>query len=685
MAVVATRLAAAVDRLGGWDDHSVALPDGELARRPHGPARDGRGRRRRTAAGPAAGGAAGPGGGLTSCSPASGHRPPSASTWSPPRSADRWSRTAAGGSATSTCPHGTDYAFSVDGGPPRPDPRSAWQPHGVHGASRVYDPATFTWSDDGWSRCRRARARDATSCTSARSRDEGTLSLPRSSTLDELVALGVDLVELMPVAAVPRHARLGVRRRRDVRGARAVRRTGRPPARSSTPPTPAVSASASTSSTTTWARRELPRRVRPLLHRRAPDAVGRPRSTSTVPGPTRCAAWVCDSALRWFRDFHVDALRLDAVHALIDRSRPAPPRAAVRRGRRPVRRAGPPAVPDRRVRPERPRLGDPDGRGRLGHDRAVGRRRPPRDPRAASPASGTGTTATSAPPSVLRKALTSVFVHDGALLDASAAATGARPVPAGHRRPPLRRGGVRRTTRWATARSATGRRRASTRAGSQPRPPSSCCPRSARCCSWARSGAPARRGSSSPTTPSRPGRSRPRRSAPRVRRARLGRPVRRRHRGARPAGPRDVPRQHPRPHRARRPGAPRARPAARLVPLLIALRRTRPGPRLRRPVRHRPGVGRRVGARPGRRALGRLAGAAPRLGARGRSTSRASRTPSRCAPTDRSTWSRRGTPPPSSRRRTARSSGRPHARSSSSPDLGSPPGRRRSASRPTVT
>src|SRR4051812_48300526 len=48
-------------------------------------------------------------------------------------------------------PHGTDYAFAVDGGDPRPDPRSAWQPHGVHGPSRVYDPSTFSWSDDGWS------------------------------------------------------------------------------------------------------------------------------------------------------------------------------------------------------------------------------------------------------------------------------------------------------------------------------------------------------------------------------------------------------------------------------------------------------------------------------------------------------------------------------------------------------
>src|SRR5690625_1719969 len=44
----------------------------------------------------------------------------------------------------------TDYAFCLDGGPPRPDPRSPWQPAGVHAHSRHYDPAGFTWSDHDW-------------------------------------------------------------------------------------------------------------------------------------------------------------------------------------------------------------------------------------------------------------------------------------------------------------------------------------------------------------------------------------------------------------------------------------------------------------------------------------------------------------------------------------------------------
>src|ERR1700748_909894 len=46
---------------------------------------------------------------------------------------------------------GTDYGFLVDDDKKvYPDPRSQWQPNGVHGSSRVYDQAAFAWSDEGW-------------------------------------------------------------------------------------------------------------------------------------------------------------------------------------------------------------------------------------------------------------------------------------------------------------------------------------------------------------------------------------------------------------------------------------------------------------------------------------------------------------------------------------------------------
>ena len=46
--------------------------------------------------------------------------------------------------------HGDDYAFVVDGGSPLPDPRSRWQPRGVHAPSRFYDHDLFPWNDAAW-------------------------------------------------------------------------------------------------------------------------------------------------------------------------------------------------------------------------------------------------------------------------------------------------------------------------------------------------------------------------------------------------------------------------------------------------------------------------------------------------------------------------------------------------------
>ena len=47
-------------------------------------------------------------------------------------------------------PAGTDYGYRLDRGPDRPDPVSRWRPAGVHGPSRVVDPAAFQWSDGAW-------------------------------------------------------------------------------------------------------------------------------------------------------------------------------------------------------------------------------------------------------------------------------------------------------------------------------------------------------------------------------------------------------------------------------------------------------------------------------------------------------------------------------------------------------
>lgn len=45
---------------------------------------------------------------------------------------------------------GALYAYCVDGHGPYPDPASRYQPDGVHGRSQVIDPAAFTWTDLDW-------------------------------------------------------------------------------------------------------------------------------------------------------------------------------------------------------------------------------------------------------------------------------------------------------------------------------------------------------------------------------------------------------------------------------------------------------------------------------------------------------------------------------------------------------
>ncbi|GAA1986777.1 hypothetical protein GCM10009718_25270 [Isoptericola halotolerans] len=95
-------------------------------------------------------------------------------------------------------PPGTDYAFSIDGGPPLPDPCSTLLPHGIHGPSRVLDE-DFTWHDSTWRGVDLTRGvllhLDVTTAT-----PDGTLDAA-GRLLPAVAALGVDGVELSPLSA----------------------------------------------------------------------------------------------------------------------------------------------------------------------------------------------------------------------------------------------------------------------------------------------------------------------------------------------------------------------------------------------------------------------------------------------------------------------------------------------------
>ena len=74
--------------------------------------------------------------------------------------------------------------------------------------------------------------------------------------------------------------------------------------------------------------------------------------------------WVLDNARQWLRDFHLDGLRLDAVHELHDDTRAARAGGDGPRGRRAGRVDRADGVAGRRVRPQRPAHGDPARRRR---------------------------------------------------------------------------------------------------------------------------------------------------------------------------------------------------------------------------------------------------------------------------------------------------------------------------------
>ena len=91
-------------------------------------------------------------------------------------------------------------------------------------------------------------------------------------------------------------------------------------------------------------------------------------------------AHILDNALMWLRDYHVDGLRLDAVHALKDDSPIHILQGAGRDGRCTLRPPRPAAHPHRRVGSERPEAHPSSRGGRLWACRAVERRLASRGP-----------------------------------------------------------------------------------------------------------------------------------------------------------------------------------------------------------------------------------------------------------------------------------------------------------------
>lgn len=96
---------------------------------------------------------------------------------------------------------GARYSFRLDEGDSFPDPWSRSQPEGVHMASEVVDPATFEWRDEGWPGLRR-EGLVLYECHVGTFTPEGTFEGVIGQ-LPELANLGITALELMPVAEFP--------------------------------------------------------------------------------------------------------------------------------------------------------------------------------------------------------------------------------------------------------------------------------------------------------------------------------------------------------------------------------------------------------------------------------------------------------------------------------------------------
>jgi maltooligosyltrehalose trehalohydrolase len=209
---------------------------------------------------------------------------------------------------------GDEYRLVADG-VEWPDPCSRWQPEGVRGPSRVLDTGAFEWSDDGW---------DGLSLDelviyelhvgtfSAEGTFEGVV--PRLRGLREL---GVTAIELMPVATFPGDRGWGY----DGLYTYAAH--------------PAYGGPHGLARLVDAAHAEGLGVILDVVY----NHVGPGNEALRAFGPyftdrhetfwgdaldysqQGVREWAIQNAEQWVRDFHVDGLRLDAVHAIFDDSR----------------------------------------------------------------------------------------------------------------------------------------------------------------------------------------------------------------------------------------------------------------------------------------------------------------------------------------------------------------------------
>ncbi len=232
----------------------------------------------------------------------------------PATAADGWQGwwTAAGAPAAGE----VDYGYLVDGdATPLPDPRSRRQPEGVHALSRTFDAGSHDWADGQWAG-RELKGAVIYELHLGTFTPEGTLDAAAGK-LDYLVDLGVDFIELLPVNGFNGTHNWGY----DGVLWYAVHEGYGGPAAYQRFVDAAHAAGIGVIQDVVYnhlgpSGNYLPR-FGPYLKSGEGNTWGDSVNLDG-PGSDEVRRYILDNAAMWLRDYHVDGLRLDAVHAFKD-------------------------------------------------------------------------------------------------------------------------------------------------------------------------------------------------------------------------------------------------------------------------------------------------------------------------------------------------------------------------------
>jgi maltooligosyltrehalose trehalohydrolase len=210
-----------------------------------------------------------------------------------------------------------DYGYLLDDEEvPRPDPRSRRQPHGVHERSRTFDPTAFAWTDGSWTG-RQLAGSVIYELHVGTFTPEGTLD-SAAARLGHLVDLGVDVVEVMPVNAFNGGHGWGY----DGVLWSAVHEEYGGPAAYQRFVDAAHGAGLAVVQDVVHNHLGPSGNYLPEFGPYLKDGANTWGNLVNLDGEgsAEVRRYILDSALTWLGDFHVDGLRLDAVHALEDTS-----------------------------------------------------------------------------------------------------------------------------------------------------------------------------------------------------------------------------------------------------------------------------------------------------------------------------------------------------------------------------